>query len=87
MSTTPVANNYSIECPITLQNVIQQDFVVTIVLIVVQIVSTHYGPSLSFLDSSLESRQIDFMKGTVADLHVHLMAISLIVVQRIVLHT
>ena len=56
-------------------------------LILIKIVRTHDRPSLGLLHSSLESRQIDLVEGTVADDDVHLMTILLVVVQGIVLHT
>ena len=57
-----------------------------VVLVAIQVVCAHDGPCLALLNGSLEGRQIDFVQGTVAHLHVHLMAIFLVVVQTIVLH-
>ena len=82
----PVTDHHTIEAPVALQDIVQQYAVMTVVLIVVQVIGTHQRPRTTFLHGSLEGRQIDFVEGTVADLHVHLMAVGLIVVQRIVLH-
>ena len=87
MTTAPVADDDTIVLPVALQDLVEQNAIVTIVLIFVEIVGTHDAPSACLSDGSLESGQIDFVKGTVGDDHIHLMAIFLIVVQGIVLHT
>ena len=86
MRAAPVAYHHTIEAPVAFQDIVQQYAVVAVVLIVVQVIGTHQRPRATFLHGSLEGRQIDFVEGTVADLHVHLMTVGLIVVQRIVLH-
>ena len=58
-----------------------------VVLVFIEVVSTHEPPSASLGDGSLEGRQIDLVQGTLADHDVHLMAVFFVVVQRIVLHT
>ena len=55
-------------------------------LVLVEVVGTHHAPRLAFLHGSLEAGQIDFVEGSVADNHVHLMAIFFVVVEAIVLH-
>ena len=58
-----------------------------VVLVFIEVIGTHDGPCPTLLYSSTESRQIDFMKRTVADDDIHLMAVFLVIVQRIVFHT
>ena len=86
VGSTPVAHHHSVEVPVVLQNLVQGVMVMAVVLVAIQVVCAHDGPCLALLNGSLESRQIDFVQGTVAHLHVHLMAIFLVVVQTIVLH-
>ena len=57
-----------------------------VVLVLVEVVSAHHAPSLSFLHGCLEARQIDFVEGPVTDNDVDLMAVFLVVVEAIVLH-
>ena len=59
----------------------------TVVLVLIQVVGSHDGPCPTLTDGSLEGRQVDFTQGAVRDDDIHLMAILLIVVQRIVLDT
>ena len=58
-----------------------------VVLILVEVIGTHQAPRAGFHDSRLEGRQVNLMQGAVADDDVHLMAIFLVVVQRIVFYT
>ena len=58
-----------------------------VVLVFVEVVGTHDSPCPTLLYGSAESRQVDFMERTVADDDIHLMAVFLVIVQRIVLHT
>ena len=87
VASTPVADNNTIESPVTFQNAIEGDFVVAVVLVVVEVIGTHDAPCTSFSDGSLEGGQIDFMECAVTDDNVDLMTVFLIVVQRIMLHT
>ena len=56
MTATPVGDDYSIEPPIVLQDLVEQDLVVTVMLILIKIIGTHDGPSPTFLYRSLKSR-------------------------------
>ena len=56
-------------------------------LIFVQIIRTHDGPCVTFLNSCLKSRQIDFVQSTVIYYHICSVAIHFLVIQRIMLHT
>ena len=87
MTATPVGDDYSIEPPIVLQDLVEQDLVVTVMLVLIKIIGTHDGPSPTFLHCSLEGRQIDLMQGTVGHDHIHLMTVLLVIVQCVVLHT
>ena len=58
-----------------------------IVLVLIEIVGAHDSPCPTLLHSSLEGRQIDFMKSTIADDDIHLMTVFLVIVQGIVFHT
>ena len=59
----------------------------TIVLVFVEVIGPHDSPGPTFLHSSTEGWQVDFVEGTVADDDIHLMTVLLIVVEGIVLHT
>ena len=87
MCTAPVANHHTVEAPLLLQYLVQQYVVVTVMLVLIEIIGTHYSPCLALLHGSLEGREIDFAKGAVAHYNVHLMAMLLVIVQSIVLHT
>ena len=58
-----------------------------IVLVVVQVVRAHYAPCAAFLHGGAEGREVDFAQRTVADDDVDLVAVHLVVVQRVVLDT
>ena len=87
MTTTPVGNHHTIILPILFQDLIQQDIIMTVVLILVEVVRPHQAPGTTLADSSLEGRQVDLMQCPVGNDHVYLMPVFLIVVQRIVLDT
>ena len=55
-------------------------------VVLVEIVCTHDSPSLSFLYSSLEGWEIDFMEGTVAHDDVYLMTVFLLVIEAVMLY-
>ena len=82
----PVADDRSVESPFTLENVIEQILVVAAMLVLVQIVRTHYGPGTSFLYGSLEGRQVNLVQGPVIHVDIHGMAMRLLIVQGIMLH-
>ena len=86
VAATPVAHHDAIELPVALQNLVEHHAIMTIVLVVVEVVGTHDAPGLALGDGGTEGGQIDFMKCAVAHHDVHLMAILLVVVQRVVLH-
>ena len=56
-------------------------------LVLIEIIGTHYSPSLALLHRCFKGWEIDFAKGAVAHYNVYLMAILLVIVQSIVLHT
>ena len=87
VSTTPVADDHTVELPVALEDLVEHDIIMAIVLVFVEVVGAHDAPCASLLNGCLESRQIDLMQGTVAEDDIHLMAILLVVVQGIVLHT
>ena len=87
MAATPVTDYHTIEAPVALQNLIQEDIVMAVVLVFIEVIGTHDGPCPTLLYSSTEGWQVDFVEGTVTDDDIHLMAIFLVIVQRIVLHT
>ena len=57
-----------------------------VVLVLIEIVGSHDGPSAAFLYGGTESRQVNLVKGAVTDNDIHLMTEILVVVQGIVLH-
>ena len=87
VATAPVADDHAIETPVVLQDLVQKDVIMTIMLVFVEVICPHNGPSTTFLHGSTEGWQIDLVECTVADDDIHLMAVFLIVVQRIMLHT
>ena len=87
VTAAPVAHDDTVEAPVAFQDAVQRDFIMAVVLVVVEVVGTHDAPRLAFGDSSAEGRQVDLVKSAVANHHVYLMAILFVVVQTIVLHT
>ena len=86
MTAAPVADHYAVEAPILLQNLVEHGGVVAVVHTLIQVVGTHDGPCPTLLNGSLEGWQIDFVQGAIANHHVYLVAILLVVVQCIVLY-
>ena len=86
VTAAPVAHDDSVEAPVAFQDTVQRDIIMAVVLVVVEVVGTHDAPRLALGDGGTEGRQIDFVESAVANHHIHLMAILLVVVQRIVLH-
>ena len=86
VAATPVAHHDAVELPVALQNLVEHHAIMTIVLVVVEVVGTHDAPGLALGDGGTEGGQIDFVQCAVAHHDVHLMAILLVVVQRVVLH-
>ena len=87
VASAPVADDHTIEAPVVFQYLVEQNAIMTIVLVPVEVIGTHDGPCPTLCHRRLEGRQVDLVKGTIAHDNVHLMAILLVVVQRIVLHT
>ena len=85
MSAAPVADNDSVEAPFAFQQVLEQVLIVAVVFVLIEIIGSHKCPDMSFLNSCLESGEVNLMQGTVGDLHIDLMAILLVVVQAEVL--
>ena len=87
VTAAPVADNHPVEAPVVLQYLVEHRGVMAVVLVLIQVVGTHDGPRPTLLHGSTEGGQVDFVEGAVAHLDVHLVAILLIVVQGVVLHT
>ena len=87
VATTPVRNHDTIESPVLFEDLVEHDFVVAVVLVLIEVVGAHDGPCTALLHSGLEGRQVDLVQGAVADDDIHLMTVFLVVVQRIVFHT
>ena len=81
---TPIAHHHSVEFPVSFQDLVQHDGIMAVVLVLIKIVGSHDTPSLTLGNGCLESRQVDLMERTVVDNDVNLMAVVLVVVQRIV---
>ena len=86
VAAAPVADDHAVEAPVAFQHLVQQRGVMTVVLVLIEVVGTHETPCPTLLHGSAEGRQIDFVEGALADDDVHLVAVLLVVVQRIVLH-
>ena len=86
MCASPVAYHYAVIFPVALQNLVQCPLVVAVVFVLVEIVCAHDSPSLTFLYSSLEGWEIDFMEGTVAHDDVYLMTVFLLVIEAVMLY-
>ena len=80
MTAAPVAHDDSVEAPVAFQDTVQCDIIMAVVLVVVEVVGTHDAPRLALGDSGTEGRQIDFAESAVANHHIHLMAVLLVVV-------
>ena len=87
MRSSPVAHHNTIKLPGLFENLIEKYGIVAVVLIFVEIICSHDTPSLALCYGSLEGRKIYLVQGAIADDDIYLMAIFLIVVQGIVLHT
>ena len=87
VTATPIADDHTVEAPVLFQYLVEQDAIMTIVLVPIEVIGTHDGPCPTLCHRCLEGRQVDLVESTVAHDDIHLMAILLIVVQGIVLHT
>ena len=87
VTAAPVADDHAVELPVVLQDLVKKDVVMTIVLVLIEVVGAHEAPGLALLNGGAEGGQVDLVKGAEAHLHVHLVAIFLVVVQGVVLHT
>ena len=81
MSSTPVAHHDTVESPFAFQDIVQQIFIVTAMLVLVQIIRSHDAPGMSFLNSRLKGRKINLVKRTVVDYNIRCMTIYFVVVQ------
>ena len=86
MAAAPVADDHTVEAPVALEDLVEQNIVMAVMLVLVEVVGTHDRPCPTLLDGRLEGWQVDLVQGTVAHLDVHLMAVLLVVVQTVVLH-
>ena len=87
VGSSPVAHHHAVKLPVAFQYLVECPLVMAVVLVLVEVVGPHDGPCLALLHSGLEGRKIDFMQGAVADDDIHLMAVFLVVVEAVVLHT
>ena len=87
VGTAPVAHHHSVESPFVLQDIVEDILVVAQVLVAIQVVGTHNGPSLCLGNCGLECRQVNLIESTVVDNHVGGVAVHLVVVKGKVLHT
>ena len=87
MGPTPVRHDNAIVFPLSLQNIIQQERVMTVVVILPQIIRTHNTPCMRLLYRSLESRKIYLVKSTFTENHICCMAVYLIIIQAEVFYT
>ena len=86
VTSAPVAYYHTVKTPVLLQNLVEHGGVVAVVHTLIEVVGTHDGPCPTLLNGSLEGRQINLVQSAVAYYHVNLMAILLVVVQRVVLY-
>ena len=77
---TPVAHHYPIISPLAFENIVEEDFVVAVVLILIEIVSAHQSPSSALFNGGFKCREVDFAQSAVAHDNIHLVAVFLIVV-------
>ena len=87
MNTSPVGDDNTVETPFAFQYVVQEVLVMATVLILIQVVGTHDGPGISFLNGRLEGGQVDFIEGTVVYDDVGRVAVYFLVVECIMFHT
>ena len=86
MATAPVAHYDAVEAPFAFQNLVQHHGIVAVVLVFIEVVSTHDAPCLALGHGCLEGGQVYLVKGAVAHYHVHLVAVLFVVVQGVVFH-
>ena len=65
VTATPVGDDHTIVLPITLQDLVEHNIIVTIVLVLIEVVGAHDTPCATLSDGSLEGRQVDLMESTV----------------------
>ena len=86
MCAAPVRDYRAVKSPFLLEYLVQDPVVMAEMFAFEQVVRTHDRPCASFLHGRLESREIDFIKSTVIDNSVIMMAVSLLIVERKMLY-
>ena len=82
----PVRHENPLEAPLALEHLQVQEFVLSGVNAVDQVVGIHHRVHVSLGDGCLEGRQIDLAHGPLVYVHAHVMPVVLLTVQRVVLH-
>ena len=83
---TPIGHQHAIEFPIGFKNLVEI-LIVSTELVTIFVVSAHHSPSTTIDNGTPETFEIDFMQSTVADHHIHFVAVDFLVVEGEVLHT
>ena len=81
MRTAPIGYHNAVEAPLAFQDVAEQTLVMAVVLIIIKVVGTHESPYMSFGNGSLECRKIYFVKSTVVNDDIDLIAVFFVIVQ------
>ena len=81
----PVGDDRPVEAPLALQDFIQQTGVLAAMLAFVEVVGAHDGPGLPLLHGGLEGGQVNLVERAVVHDDVGVVAVHLVVIQRIVL--
>ena len=87
MAAGPVGHDHSVKAPLPLQDVIDQISVMTAVRASEKVVARHHAPRTTFLYGHLEGRKIYLPQRSLTDLDISLVAMPLLIVAGIMLHT
>ncbi len=87
VGTSPIGYYNAIKLPILLQNLIQHPVVMTSMLTMYLVVGSHNTPRATLDYSCFESRQIDFVQSTFAELYINVSTPCFLIIQCIMLYT
>ena len=80
MTSTPITDYHTIVTPILFQNLIQQNAIMTVVLVFIKVVGAHNTPCASLGNGCFEGRQINLVESTLTDDNINLMTVLFVVV-------
>ena len=87
VGTCPVADHHTVESPFALEYAVQGEVVVAGVCAQYLVIGAHDAPCATLLHGGTEGREVYLAHGPLADAHIDVPALLLLIVQRVVLHT